>query len=78
LLFLECENRIKRKELLPNETETKMNSYLAKVLESEQITVNKSFAKEFVYSDCYNKRPTTITCTNNDFAFSGGCCKLEA
>jgi hypothetical protein len=47
------------------------NGFLADILRTEEITSHKSFSKEMVYSDTYNKRPTRITCTNSDFSFSG-------
>jgi hypothetical protein len=47
------------------------SNFLNEVFNTEEFTGNKSFSKEMVYSDTYNKRPTRITLTNSDFSFSG-------
>jgi hypothetical protein len=45
------------------------SDFLERLLQSEQFTYNKTFSKEFCYSD--NHAPTTITCSNSDFGFVG-------
>jgi hypothetical protein len=44
--------------------------FLDKILQSEAFSYNKTFSKEFVYSDAHGS-PTTITCANSDFGFAG-------
>ena len=48
-----------------------VSSFLNKILETEEFASNKSFSKEYVHKDSYNKRPTTVTCSNSDFSFGG-------
>ena len=47
------------------------NSFVNKVLETEEVSYNKSFNKQFVYKDAAGGKPTTFTCSNSDFGFQG-------
>ena len=48
-----------------------VSSFVNKILETEELGSHKSFSKEYVHRDQFNKRPTTVTCSNSDFAFGG-------
>jgi hypothetical protein len=52
------------------------NSFLNQVLSSESFSHNKSYSKDFVYSDGYNPKPTRIQCADSEFGFAGECTKL--
>jgi hypothetical protein len=47
------------------------NAFVNKILGSEQFSYNKSYSRDFVYSDGFTQKPTKITCANSDFGFVG-------
>jgi hypothetical protein len=53
------------------------SAFIARFLDSEEFSCNKSFSKEFVHRDAHNPEPTTLTITNSDIGMTGKASRLN-